>query len=149
MAKYTGPSCRLCRREGEKLFLKGNRCYNIAADGSHKDLCPFDKKDHKVIPPGPAHNGRKKNSDYSLQLREKQKCKRIYGLLEKQFYGYYEMAESMKGITGENMLILIERRLETLFSKWESAQAALNQDKSFVTDTFVLTARKSTFLHTL
>lgn len=114
MAKYTGPSCRLCRREGEKLYLKGNRCYNIAADGTHKELCPFDKKDHKVIPPGPAHNGRKKNSDYSMQLREKQKCKRIYGLLEKQFYGYYKMAESMKGITGENMLILIERRLDNV-----------------------------------
>lgn len=114
MAKYTGPSCRLCRREGEKLYLKGNRCYNITADGSTKSLCPFDKKDSKVTPPGPQRNGRKKNSDYSLQLREKQKCKRIYGLLEKQFYGYYKQAEGMKGITGENMLILIERRLDNV-----------------------------------
>ena len=113
MAKYTGPSCRLCRREGEKLYLKGNRCYNIAADGSNKPLCPFDKNE-KVTPPGPVHTGRRKVSGYQQQLREKQKVKRIYGILEKQFYMYYEKAEKMKGVTGENMLILIERRLDNV-----------------------------------
>lgn len=113
MAKYTGPSCRLCRREGEKLYLKGNRCYNIAADGSSKALCPFDKGE-KVTPPGPVHTGRRKVSGYQQQLREKQKVKRIYGILEKQFYMYYEKAEKMKGVTGENMLILIERRLDNV-----------------------------------
>lgn len=114
MAKYTGPSCRLCRREGEKLYLKGDRCYNISKDGTNKPLCPFDKLDKKVTPPGPVHAGRKKASGYQLQLREKQKTKRIYGILEKQFYMYYEKAEKMKGVTGENMLILIERRLDNV-----------------------------------
>jgi len=113
MAKYTGPSCRLCRREGEKLFLKGDRCYNISKDGVTKALCPFDKGE-KVTPPGPQRNGRRKVSGYQQQLREKQKVKRIYGILEKQFYMYYEKAEKMKGVTGENMLILIERRLDNV-----------------------------------
>ncbi len=114
MAKYTGPSCRLCRREGEKLYLKGDRCYNITKDGTHKALCPFDKDYKKVTPPGPVHTGRRKVSGYQQQLREKQKTKRIYGILEKQFYMYYEKAEKMKGVTGENMLILIERRLDNV-----------------------------------
>lgn len=113
MAKYTGPSCRLCRREGEKLFLKGDRCYNIAQDGTTRALCPFDKGE-KVNAPGPQHTGRRKVSGYQQQLREKQKVKRIYGILEKQFYMYYERAEKMKGVTGENMLILIERRLDNV-----------------------------------
>lgn len=113
MAKYTGPSCRLCRREGEKLFLKGDRCYNISKDGTTRALCPFDKGE-KVTPPGPARSGRRKVSGYQQQLREKQKVKRIYGILEKQFYMYYEKAEKMKGVTGENMLILIERRLDNV-----------------------------------
>ena len=114
MAKYTGPSCRLCRREGEKLYLKGDRCYNISKDGTNKPLCPFDKTDKKVTPPGPAHAGRRKVSGYQQQLREKQKTKRIYGILEKQFRMYYTKAERMKGVTGENMLILIERRLDNV-----------------------------------
>ena len=113
MAKYTGPSCRLCRREGEKLFLKGDRCYNISKDGTTRALCPFDKGE-KVTPPGPARSGRRKVSGYQQQLREKQKVKRIYGILEKQFYMYYERADKMKGVTGENMLILIERRLDNV-----------------------------------
>jgi len=113
MAKYTGPDCRLCRREGEKLFLKGNRCYNIAADGTvGRKLCPLEKG--RINPPGPVKTGRRKISDYALQLREKQKTKRAYGILEKQFRKYHEKAERMKGITGENMLILIERRLDNV-----------------------------------
>ena len=114
MAKYTGPSCRLCRREGEKLYLKGDRCYNIASDGTNKPLCPFDRTNKKLTPPGPVHVGRKKVSGYQQQLREKQKVKRTYGLLEKQMFHYYELAEKMKGVTGENMLILIERRLDNV-----------------------------------
>lgn len=112
MAKYTGPVCRLCRREGEKLYLKGDRCYNISNEGTTKKLCPLDKG--RVAPPGPVRPGRRKKSAYSLQLREKQKTRRAYGILEKQFYMYYQKAERMKGITGENMLILIERRLDNV-----------------------------------
>ncbi len=112
MAKYTGPDCRLCRREGEKLYLKGDRCYNISNEGTTKKLCPLDKG--HIAPPGPIRSGRRKISAYSLQLREKQKTKRAYGILEKQFYKYYEKAEKMKGVTGENMLILIERRLDNV-----------------------------------
>lgn len=120
MAKYTGPSCRLCRREGAKLFLKGDRCYNIDKDGATRALCPFDKGE-KVTPPGPARSGRRKVSGYQQQLREKQKVKRIYGILEKQFYMYYEKAEKMKGVTGENMLILIERRLDNVVFRMDIA----------------------------
>ena len=101
MARYTGPDCRQCRREGEKLFLKGEKCYS--------EKCPFAKNS---TPPGQHGADRKKNSEYATQLREKQKTKRIYGLCEKQFRGYYDKAEKMRGITGENMLILLERRLD-------------------------------------
>ena len=103
MAKYTGPACRLCRREGAKLFLKGERCTS--------GKCSFDKR---PTPPGLHGAGRKKASGYSVQLREKQKAKRIYGLCEKQFRGYFEKAENMRGITGENILILLERRLDNV-----------------------------------
>lgn len=101
MARYTGPDCRQCRREGEKLFLKGEKCYS--------EKCPFAKN---PTPPGQHGADRKKNSEYATQLREKQKTKRIYGLCEKQFRGYYDKADKMRGITGENMLILLERRLD-------------------------------------
>ena len=103
MAKYTGPACRLCRREGEKLFLKGERCTS--------GKCSFDKRS---TPPGVHGATRKKASGYSVQLREKQKTKRIYGLCEKQFRGCFEKAENMRGITVENMLILLERRLDNV-----------------------------------
>ena len=103
MARYTGPACKLCRREGCKLFLKGDRC--LSAN------CALDKR---PVAPGQHGAARKKQSGYSLQLREKQKAKRSYGLLEKQFHMYYEMAANMRGVTGENMLILIERRLDNV-----------------------------------
>ncbi len=103
MAKYTGADCRLCRREGCKLFLKGERCLS--------SKCPIEKK---TGIPGVHAQTRKKASEYSLQLREKQKVKRTYGLLEKQFKRYYDMAENMKGIVGENMLSLLERRLDNV-----------------------------------
>jgi small subunit ribosomal protein S4 len=103
MARYTGPSCRLCRREGEKLFLKGDRCYS--------DKCALSRRESV---PGQAGNRRTKLSNYGLQLREKQKVKRYYGLLEKQFRDTYEKAEKMQGITGENLLSLLERRFDNI-----------------------------------
>lgn len=103
MAKYTDAKCRLCRREGGKLFLKGDKCY--------KTSCPFEKR---PVAPGQHGADRKKVSEYGLQLREKQKTKRIYGVLENQFRHYYERADRMKGITGENMLSLLERRLDNV-----------------------------------
>ena len=104
MARYTGPKCKLCRREGMKLFLKGDRCNNA-------EKCAFD---HRPYPPGQHGQGRGKKSDYGVQLREKQKVKRTYGLLEKQFRLYFAKAERMKGITGENLLQLLERRLDNV-----------------------------------
>ena len=101
--KYTGPDCRQCRREGCKLYLKGERC--------NSESCSFDRKKSA---PGQHGKGRKKQSGYSLQLREKQKAKRIYGLTEKQFLLYYRKATEMKGVTGELMLELLERRLDNV-----------------------------------
>lgn len=101
MARYTDSSCKLCRREGMKLFLKGDRCYS--------EKCAMNKR---AYPPGQHGQGRKKSSDYGDQLREKQKVKRIYGLIETQFYNTFEKAEKMPGIAGENLLSLLERRLD-------------------------------------
>ena len=103
MATYREAKCKLCRREGAKLFLKGDKCY--------MDKCPFNKR---PVAPGQHGADRKKVSEYGLQLREKQKVKRIYGVLEAQFREYYEKADKMKGITGENMLSLLERRLDNV-----------------------------------
>lgn len=103
MARYTGPSCRLCRREGEKLFLKGDRCYS--------DKCALSRRESA---PGQHGARRTKLSGYGLQLREKQKVKRYYGLLEKQFRDTYDKAEKMAGITGENLLSLLERRFDNV-----------------------------------
>jgi small subunit ribosomal protein S4 len=103
MARYTGANCRLCRREGLKLFLKGDRCYT--------DKCAFARRGYA---PGQHGQSRKKISNYGLQLREKQKAKRIYGILEGQFRRYYEKADTMKGITGENLLRLLELRLDNV-----------------------------------
>ena len=101
MAKYNGPVCKLCRREGGKLFLKGDRCFS--------DKCSYDKREYA---PGEHKGIRRKLSEYGEQLREKQKLKRTYGLMEKQFKKTYKTAERMKGITGENLLSLLERRLD-------------------------------------
>jgi len=104
LARNIGSSCRLCRRENLKLFLKGDRCYG--------DKCAFERR-----PYAPGQHGQRragKYSDYRVQLREKQKVKRIYGLLEKQFRGYYFRAERQKGITGTNLLILLESRLDNI-----------------------------------
>lgn len=103
MARYTGPSCRLCRREGQKMFLKGERCYS--------GKCAIEKRNYA---PGQHGQGRKKISDYGLQLREKQKAKRFYGLLETQFRNYFVKAAKRKGQTGENLLIMLETRLDNV-----------------------------------
>ncbi|MCF8055771.1 MAG: 30S ribosomal protein S4 [Desulfocapsa sp.] len=106
MARYTGAACRRCRRENLKLYLKGDRCYS--------DKCSFERRAF-----GPGQHGQarfRKVSDYAIQLREKQKVKNIYGILEGQFRNYFHKAELKKGITGENLLIMLERRLDnTIF----------------------------------
>ena len=102
MAKYTGPSCRQCRREGVKMFLKGDRCYS--------EKCAITRRGKVPGQHGGARRGMMK--DYGLQLREKQKAKRYYGVLEKQFRNYYVKANAAEGMTGENLLKLIERRLD-------------------------------------
>ena len=121
MAKYTGSKCRLCRREGAKLFLKGDRCY--------KGTCPFERR---PVAPGVHANMRKKVSEYGLQLREKQKTKRIYGVLEGKFRDYYVKADRMKGVTGENMLSLLERRLDNVVYRMGIA-ASRSQARQLVT----------------
>ncbi|MDD4291514.1 MAG: 30S ribosomal protein S4 [Clostridia bacterium] len=108
MARYTGADCRQCRREGTKLFLKGDRCFSAKCAITRRSDATGPKK------PGQHGAGRKKVTEYGTQLREKQKAKRIYGLCEKQFHMYYEKAERMRGVTGANMLILLERRLDNV-----------------------------------
>lgn len=103
MARYVGPKCRLCRREGSKLFLKGEKCFT--------SRCAFENRD---FPPGQHGQRRGRLSDYAVQLREKQKVRRIYGILENQFRLYYERADRKKGATGENLLQTLESRLDTV-----------------------------------
>jgi len=103
MARYIGAKCRLCRREGEKLFLKGEKCYT--------SKCAIE---NRAFPPGQHGQRRGRLSDYATQLREKQKLRRVYGVLEKQFRLYYKSADNMKGSTGENLLQLLENRLDNV-----------------------------------
>lgn len=102
MARYTGASCRTCRRENLKLFLKGDRCYS--------DKCSFERRAYS--PGQHGQNRFRKVSDYAIQLREKQKVKYMYGMLEKQFRRYFHIADQAKGVTGENLLVMLERRLD-------------------------------------
>ena len=130
MARYRGPVCRLCRREGMKLFLKGERCY--------KPTCPIEKRGTQ--PPG--QHGRtmrraKQLVGYGEQLREKQKVKRIYGMLERQFRLYFQRAMRMKGVTGENLLALLERRLDNVVYRLGYATSRA-QARQFVTHGHVL-----------
>jgi len=106
LARYREAVCRLCRREGMELYLKGDRCFT--------DKCAIKRRGY---PPGQHGQRRPKHSDYGVQLREKQKARRIYGLLEKQFHNYFEKADRMKGKTGDNLLILLERRLDNVVFK--------------------------------
>ena len=107
MARYTDSVCKLCRREGGKLFLKGDRCYT--------QKCAIEKRNY---PPGEHGQRRSKHSDYGLQLREKQKMKRIYGVFEAQFRTYFQMAERQKGVTGENLVRLLEQRLDNVVHRF-------------------------------
>lgn len=106
MSRYTGPVCKLCRREGEKLFLKGLKCYT--------EKCPVERRAYPPGQHGPAQARRRKQSEYAVQLREKQKVKRIYGLQERQFRGLFEYAAHQEGVTGENLLISLETRLDNV-----------------------------------
>lgn len=103
MARYTGPTCRLCRREGQKLYLKGDKCYT--------DKCPVSRRNYV---PGQHGQSRKKITEYGLQLREKQKVRRYYGIQESQMFKYFEMADKKKGITGDNLLKILESRLDNV-----------------------------------
>lgn len=103
MARYRDSVCRFCRRETTKLFLKGDRCFS--------DKCSVERRNY---PPGQHGQGRAKTTDYGTQLREKQKVRRIYGVLEKQFRNYVHLAEKKKGVTGENLLLLLESRLDNM-----------------------------------
>ena len=118
MARYTGPVCKLCRREGQKLFLKGDRCYT--------GKCAMERR---AYVPGQHGQGRKKTSEYGLQLRAKQQAKRYYGVLENQFHHYYEMATRRKGITGENLLAILESRLDNVVYRlgWASSRKEARQ----------------------
>jgi small subunit ribosomal protein S4 len=120
MARYTEAVCRLCRRERMKLFLKGAKCDTMR--------CPIERKPY---PPGQHGRGRIRESEYLLQLREKQKCRRIYGLLEKQFRNLYAVAAREKGITGENLLRMLELRLDNVVFRAGFA-ASRNQSRQFV-----------------
>ncbi len=103
MARYTGPRCRLCRREGSKLFLKGDRCFS--------EKCAFERRSYA---PGHHGQGRIKVSDYGIRLREKQRVRRMYGVNESQFRRYFDMADRQKGVTGTNLLVLLEKRLDNI-----------------------------------
>jgi len=103
LSRYTGSKCRICRREGTKVFLKGDRCYT--------DKCSFERRPY---PPGQHGRRRKKSSDYAVQLREKQKVRRMYGLQESQFHKYFQKAEARKGVTGTNLLKFLEMRLDNV-----------------------------------
>ena len=121
MARYTEAVCRQCRREGVKLFLKGDRCYS--------DKCAFAVR---AYAPGQHGQARKKVSEYGVQLREKQKARRIYGILERQFHNCFERAEKQKGITGENLLVMLERRLDNVVYRLGLAESR-SQARQIVT----------------
>ncbi len=133
MARYTGPACRLCRREGTKLFLKGERCLS--------GKCSFDRR-----PTAPGQHGaaRKKVEEYGMQLREKQKTKRYYGVLEKQFKSYYVKADKMEGITGENLLSLLERRLDNVVYRMGMAESRTDARQLVLHGHFTLNGKKVT-----
>lgn len=131
MARYTGPSCRLCRRQNMELYLKGERCYT--------DKCAIKRRNY---PPGQHGQGRTKISDYGVQLREKQKVRRIYGVLEKQFRTYFTKADRMKGVTGENLLILLERRLDNLVYRLGFASSRIEARQLVKHGHFTINSRK-------
>ena len=133
MARYTGPSCRMCRREGTKLYLKGERCTS--------DKCSFN---HRSTAPGQHGAARKKVSEYGMQMREKQKARRYYGVLEKQFKNYYVMAEKKEGMTGENLLIILETRLDNVVYRMGMANSRKEARQLVLHGHFTLNGKKAT-----
>ena len=133
MARYTGPSCKLCRREGCKLFLKGERCTS--------GKCAFD---HRSTAPGQHGAARKKVGEYGMQLREKQKTRRYYGVLEGQFGRYFEMAEKKEGLTGENLLIILESRLDNVIYRMGMAASRKEARQLVLHGHFTLNGKKVT-----
>ena len=133
MARYTGPNCKMCRREGCKLYLKGERCTN--------GKCAFD---HRSTAPGQHGAARKKVGEYGKPLREKQKARRYYGVLEGQFKHYYEMAEKMDGITGQNLLGLLERRLDNVVYRMGMAASRKEARQLVLHAHFTLNGKKVT-----
>ncbi len=131
MAKYTDAKCRLCRREGTKLFLKGDRCFT--------DKCAHDRRPYA---PGQHGRNRKKLSDYAVQLREKQKVRRVYGVLEKQFRGYFFDADMAKGVTGTNLLSFLERRLDNVVYRLGFAHSRSQARQMVRHGLFTLNGRK-------
>lgn len=133
MARYTGAVCKLCRREGLKLYLKGDRCYS--------DKCAVAKRAYAPGQHGQSHS-RRKVSEYGLQLREKQKARRIYGVLEKQFRNYFHKAEHQKGITGENLLRLLEARLDNVVYRLGFANCRVEARQLVLHGHFTVNGRK-------
>ncbi len=133
MARYTDANCRLCRREGQKLFLKGERCYS--------GKCALEKRNYA---PGQHGQSRKKVSDYGLQLREKQKAKRFYGMQEKQFRNLFEKAARKQGKTGENLLILLETRLDNVVYRLGFASSRKEARQLVVHGHFTVNGKKAT-----
>ena len=131
MARYTGPNCKQCRREGCKLYLKGERCTN--------GKCAFD---HRSTAPGQHGAARKKVGEYGKQLREKQKARRYYGVLEGQFRHYYELADKMEGITGTNLLILLESRLDNVVYRMGMAASRKEARQLVLHSHFTLNGKK-------
>lgn len=134
MARYTGPVCRLCRREGQKLYLKGDKCYS--------DKCPVAKRNY---PPGQHGQGRRgKISNYGMQLREKQKVRRHYGISESKMLRYYNMADKMHGITGENLLKILEMRLDNVVYRLGLAESRAEARQLVTHGHFTVNGKKVT-----
>ena len=133
MARYTDANCRLCRREGQKLFLKGERCYS--------SKCAIEKRNYA---PGQHGQARKKTSEYGLQLREKQKAKRFYGMQEKQFRNLFEKAARKQGKTGENLLIMLETRLDNVVYRLGFASSRKEARQLVVHGHFTVNGKKAT-----
>jgi len=132
LAKYNDAKCRMCRREGTKLFLKGDRCYT--------DKCAYDRRPYA---PGQHGRARKKVSDYAVQLREKQKVRRVYGVLERQFRGYFHKADMAKGVTGANLLAILERRFDNVIYRLGFANSRQQARQLVRHGIFTLNGRKA------
>jgi small subunit ribosomal protein S4 len=131
LARYRGPVCKLCRRDGMKLYLKGDRCFS--------EKCAVERRNY---PPGEHGQGRTKFSEYGSQLREKQKVKRMYGILENQFHLYFNKADRLKGITGENLLVLLERRLDNMVYRFGFATSRSEARQLVLHNHFLVNGKK-------